>query len=135
MDSPGTRVDHAAAPQGKNQAAGGDKISIEALEERRHIRIRHARFDAALAASAIYNVNRSRDTKPLSPFDFIGMEEKPDPEQEKRDAALRGVLLALSRVPDSITPEAFDTLKQNMIDRLTKQGLDGEGILKEALHE
>src|ERR1051326_3097491 len=34
MDDSGARVDHTAASQGKEQAAGGDKISVETFEER-----------------------------------------------------------------------------------------------------
>ena len=38
MDAAGSRVDEAAASQSKQQAAGGDEISVEALEQRQQRR-------------------------------------------------------------------------------------------------
>ena len=99
-------------------------------------RVRHERYNAGLIASAIYNVNRSKETKPVYPHDFVpGMSLPSDPEEEQREAAKRGVALAIARVPNSITSQEFETLKQNMIERLNKQGLDGAAILSEVLHE
>lgn len=81
-------------------------------------------------------MNRGKDDKPISPFDFVpGMEEKIDPEREKRDAAKLHAAIHISHVPADISAEEFQTLRTTMVGRLEAQGLDGEQILREVLHE
>lgn len=112
---------------------------LEALEERRATDLRHARYNAALVASAIYNVNRAEDVEPVSPFSFIpGYEPDPvDEEQKKRRrGAVQSIRVAMSRLPDGVKPEAVVELKGKMIARLKGQGYeDAEDIMREAFPE
>jgi hypothetical protein len=110
---------------------------LEALEERRAIQIRHARYDAALVAAAICNQNLPVGEIAISPFDFIpGFE--PDPEEREalklRKKITRNIRYAFAKLPGATTtPEQVRELRAKMVTRLQAQGhADAEEILKEA---
>jgi hypothetical protein len=109
---------------------------LEALEERRSIKIRHARFNAALMTAAIFNVHRSAETEALTPFDFLPGFER-DPEEAEREfrrrAARKGLQVAMARLPNNTAPEMVRELKDKMIARLKASGFeDAEEIWAEA---
>jgi hypothetical protein len=112
---------------------------LEALEERRATELRYARFNAALVASAICNVNRAADAEPVSPFSFIpGFEPDPvdEAQRKRRRGAVQSIRVALSRLPDGVTTEAVLELKGKMIARLQGQGFeDAADIMREAFPE
>lgn len=110
---------------------------FEALEERRTIRIRHERFNAALIASGLYNVNRHGDAEPLSPFDFLpGYEadEQVKEAERERKAIIRGIRQTLGRLPKGEnTPERVAELVVKMKERLRANGHDdADAIMTEA---
>lgn len=96
--------------------------AIEALEERRNIRLRYERFNAALVASAMTGAN---------PFDYLpGFE--PTPEELKRKEIKRGIAAVFMRLPAEVTPERVQELKARTIARLTEQGVeDPKGLFAE----
>ncbi len=108
---------------------------LEALEERRAIQIRHARYDAALVAAAICNQNLPAGEIAISPFDFIPGYE-PDPEErealKRRKEIVKNIRIAFAKLPFVTTAAAVQELRAKMVGRLQAQGLDGEEILKEA---
>lgn len=100
---------------------------LEALEDRRAVEIRHARFNAALITSTIFNANRSADSPALSPFDLIpGFE--PDPAEQEREERRRGVkraiAIAMTRLPEGTPLEAVREMKAKMIARAKASGFD-----------
>lgn len=107
---------------------------LEALEERRAIEVRHARFNSALIASAIINSRgTSEDGEPVSPFDFLaGFETDPE-EAEKaklRKSVKHAVRLAFTQMRG--TPEEVQAEKAAMITRMTDNGIeDAEELIRE----
>lgn len=108
----------------------------EALEERRTIRIRHARFDAALIVSTLYNINRAGDMEYLSPLDFLpGFEEDEDIKRARlaRKQAVSGVRRSLAMLPMRTTAEAVAALVVKIKAGLKAAGHeDADAIVTEA---
>jgi hypothetical protein len=108
---------------------------LEALEDRRATEIRHARFNAALITSAIYNSNRSADSPAMSPFDLIpGFE--PDPAEQEREERRRSIkkaiAVAMTRLPDNTPPEVMREMKDKMLARAKASGVeDAEELYRE----
>lgn len=110
---------------------------FEAFEDRRAIDLRHSRFNAALVASTIYNVNRHTDSGPLSPFDFIaGFETDPEDARkaELRQSVKRAVILAMTQLPKGVTRAQVLAEKGRMIERMKASGQveDAEELFREA---
>lgn len=108
---------------------------LEALEERRAIQIRHARYDAALVAAAICNVNLPAGEIPISPFDFLqGFEQDPEEREalKRRKEIVKNIRVAFAKLPVGTSAAAVQGLRAKMVSRLQAQGYDGEEILKEA---
>lgn len=109
---------------------------LEALEDRRAIAIRHARFNAALVASTIFNANRTTsEVPPLSPFDFLaGFEADPEEQRkaELRRSVKQAVALAFTQLPKTITREQALAEKAKMIANMQRTGFeDAEEIFRE----
>lgn len=106
---------------------------LEALEERRTIELRHARFNAALVASTLYNINRPKDVDPLSAFDFLpGFDKDPaEIEQTKqRRAMVHNIRATFAMLPPGANAVG---LRVTMIDRLRANGHeDAEEMFTEA---
>ena len=111
---------------------------LEALEERRMIEIRHARFNAALVTSALINGHRSADSEAVSPFDFLsGYGTDPaDEEKEKlRRSVKHAVVLAFTQMA-GMSRERLLAEKAKMIDRMTKSGVESpEELIREVFPE
>lgn len=107
---------------------------IEALEERRAITVRHARFNAALISSTLVNLNRPPDSEALSPFDFLAGYER-DPEEEERRAARNAVKKAVAIAFTEmrhLPPERIQAEKVAMIARMREDGVDDpEELIRE----
>lgn len=106
---------------------------LEALEERRAIAIRHARYDAALVAAAVLNAN-AQGAEPLTPFDFLPGFEEPEEDRLARQhrkeviKSIRHTLAALAAQPEEVK-----VMRLKIIDRLKSQGHeDAEAIMTEA---
>lgn len=111
---------------------------LEALEERRAIKIRHARHDAAFIVATLFNVHRGGKGEAVSPFDFLpGFEVDPVAKEaeDRRTAAVRGVRAVFAMMPDKATSEQVKERIGKIIDRLLAQGYtdaEARGILSEA---
>jgi len=110
---------------------------FEALEERRAIELRHARFNAALVTSTIYNANRGPDSEPLSPFDLIaGFEEDPEEVERRkmRQSVKQAVVVAfMEMAKEKKTAEQIQAEKTKMVARMKASGFeDAEDIVREA---
>jgi hypothetical protein len=107
---------------------------FEALEERRSIAIRHARFNAALVVSTLFNVNRGEDTPSMSPFDLIAGFEEDEEERERatlRRSVRQAVALAFMEMKGA-TPAQLQAEKMAMIARMKASGIeDPEEIIRE----
>jgi hypothetical protein len=112
---------------------------FEALENRREIRIRHARFNAALTTSVIFNANRPADSRPVSPFDFLAGFEDNEGEkerEEKRRSIKRSVALAFIEMRNldgsRLNSDQVQDEKRKMIERMKENGVeDPEEIIRE----
>lgn len=107
---------------------------LDALEERREIAIRHARFNAALITATIYNVNRG-ESKPLSAFDFIpGFDSDPVDEEkaELRRSVKHAIALAITDLPKTWSRAEVLAEKAKMVANMKRTGLeDAEEIFRE----
>lgn len=113
---------------------------FEALEERRNVAIRHARFNAALVTTTMFNAHRSADADPLEVWDFIpGYERDQDViERDKVTRSIRhGVLVAFTNMRGK-TVEQVRGIAPTMIRSLTANGTDAEdadAIVRDAFEE
>lgn len=111
---------------------------LEALEERRVIEIRHARFNTGLLASIIYNANRSAESEPLEVWDFVpGFARDPEEiEADKlRQSVRNGVLVAFTRMGKR-TVSQVRAEAAAMIERMKAAGTeDAEQIVREVFEE
>ena len=111
---------------------------LEALEERRMVSVRRARFDAALIASVTYNAHRGTDSEALQPWDFLpGFERDPEEEEAEklRKSMKHAISVAFSEMQFS-TPEAVQLEKHRMIARMKAGGVeDPEGLIREVYPE
>ncbi|HZP06776.1 MAG TPA: hypothetical protein VFB43_17890 [Terracidiphilus sp.] len=119
---------------------------LEALEERRMVDVRYARFNIALLASLYYNAKRGEDSDPVEVWDFIpGMQR--DAEEKEADklraSTKHGILVALSSMKGSTIAE-IRAVALGMVQRLKDNGTEGaeelvssafEQIIKEPLEE
>ena len=111
---------------------------FEALEERRMVGVRHARFNAGLITATYYNAHRSEDTEPLEVWDFIpGFEREPgEIEREKLQRSIRsGVLVAFTRM-GKVTVEQARLEAAAMIERMKANGTeDADALVREVFYE
>lgn len=111
---------------------------LEALEERRGIEVRHARFNAALVTSALINGHRTADSEAVSPFDFLAGFETTAEDREKfetRRSIKRAIKMDMTR-KSGWTPEALQAEKARMVEQMTADGVeDPEGIIREIERE
>lgn len=107
---------------------------LEALEERRNVAIRHARFNVALITATLLNANRAADTDAVSPYDFLaGYEQTPEEKnrEQQRRAAKREVVSVLMGMRKS-TPEEIKAICNDMVRAMTANGIDNpEGLIRE----
>jgi hypothetical protein len=107
---------------------------LEALEERRAIQIRHARYDAALIAAAVLNANMPEGVEPVSPFDFLWGFEEPEEDRaarQHRKVLIKGIRHTLAAIASS--PVEVQTMRTKIIERLRADGHeDAEQIMTEA---
>ncbi|HEX4201560.1 MAG TPA: hypothetical protein VHY59_08590, partial [Chthoniobacterales bacterium] len=99
---------------------------LEALEARRSNAIRHSRFNAALVSSAICNANRSADSEPISPFDFIAGFERDEEDEEKeklRRSVKKAVVLAFGQMRGK-DREYILAERAKMVSRMELNGID-----------
>jgi hypothetical protein len=111
-----------------DEFAGLTLPQLEALEERRMVRVRYARFNAGLVASTIYNANRSGDSEPVEVWDFIPGYGRTEAEKEadKLQASVRqSVRVAFTRMQGK-TVGAVRAEAAGMIARLVEGGTDRE---------
>jgi hypothetical protein len=111
---------------------------LEALEERRNVSIRHARFNAGLVASMLFNAHRDKDAEPLEVWDFISGYER-DAEEVEREKLRRsiksGVVVAFTRMKGK-NVEQVRAQAAAMIQSMTAAGTEGaDGIVREAFEE
>jgi hypothetical protein len=111
---------------------------FEALEVRRRVEVRHARFNAALVASILVNAHRADDSEPVSPFDFLPGFQRDDEQMEKdrlRRSTKKAVAAALGQMTGK-TVDELRTIKDGMVERMRKQGIeDPEEIVREVYPE
>ena len=109
---------------------------FEALEERRMVSVRYARFNAGLLAATYYNAHRG-ESEPLEVWDFVpGLERSPEEKDaDKLRASVRhGVLIAFSRMRGSV--EQVRAEAWAMIERMTENGTeDAEAIVRSVFQE
>jgi hypothetical protein len=105
---------------------------LEALEERRAVRVRHSRFNSALVASILANTNRSGDSEAVSPFDFLAGFEESDEEIGKRK--LRESTKAAIRVfVANTSPDGVKESLRRMVEKMKDGGEidDPEELVRE----
>lgn len=106
---------------------------LEALEERRMIAVRHARFNAALITSAIINAHRTGEDA-VSPFDFLAGYER-DPEQEEKEKLRRSVKKTIAGALGNMFGASREKVlaeRDRMIARMTAAGIeDPEDLFRE----
>jgi hypothetical protein len=111
---------------------------LEALEERRMVGIRYARFNAGLLASTYYNAHRSEDSEPLEVWDFLpGFERDPaEVEREKmRRSVKHGVRVAFGQM-GTMTVERARQVAASMIRNMEENGTeDADAIVREVFEE
>lgn len=110
---------------------------LEALEERRMIAVRHARFNAGLVATILYN-SRPGIEDPIEVWDFLPGFER-DQENIEKEKTLRsvrqGVYVAFTRM-GHITVEQARKEAAAMVDRMTTAGTeDADAIVREVFEE
>lgn len=111
---------------------------LEALEERRNISIRHARFNAALTTSALINLHRSQDSEPVSPYDFLpGFErDKEAEEKEKLEKSIvHGIKIAFAEMKNKSRDEILRE-RDAMVKRMKANGIENpEELIRRAYPE
>ena len=109
---------------------------LEALEERRAIKIRHARHDAAFVVSAILNTNLPSGTEPFTPFDFLpGFEQDPEvvETRKRRKKVIASIRSTFAKLPPGTTPAKVQELRASIVARLEAQGYkDAAEMMTEA---
>jgi hypothetical protein len=111
---------------------------LEALEERRAIEVRHARFNAALVTSALCNANRAADSEAVTPFDFLaGFERDPDEmEAEKRRRSTKQAIAAAFVEMAGQPKEKILAERARMVESMTANGVeDADGLIREVFPE
>jgi hypothetical protein len=108
---------------------------LEALEERRAIQIRHARYDAAFIVSTLFNVNKSSDVEPVSPLDFLpGFEEDPEEREtrQRRKEVIKSIRSTFAGMPGA-KAEDVKAMRDKIVRRLLANGhADAAEIMTEA---
>jgi hypothetical protein len=100
-----------------------------ALMKRQNVKFRHDCYLAGITASIIANVNRgSKDDKLWSPFDFVPNREL----EKKRDRLKREIFTVFGAMMEfNSTPEAMDSAREKIIERLSKEHEDVEELFAE----
>lgn len=109
---------------------------FEALEERRAIRIRHRRHDAAFIVSTLLNLNRgTTDSDWISPYDFLpGFERDPEEveAEERRKNAIRSVRFTFLSLKNASQERVLE-VREKLLSSLRGQGFsDPEAMMTEA---
>lgn len=111
---------------------------FEALEDRRMVDTRQARFNAALITTTIYNANRSKDSDPLEVWDFIPGYERDQDEMDRekaRQSIQQGIRVALTGMRGKTVEQVREAAKA-MISNLQRNGTeDADDIVREAFEE
>jgi hypothetical protein len=106
---------------------------LEALEERRMFKVRHARYNAALVASAVYG---SAAGEWVDPLEFVpGFETDPETLEARRirKDIVHSIRLAFCRLPKKTPVAEVLARKDAMIARLKANGHeDAEALMLEA---
>jgi hypothetical protein len=92
---------------------------FHALCQRKRIRYKYERLAHAMTASAVYNVNRSKDSPVLQPSDFV-VERTRD--QEELEAIKKIIRTAIAAVPVGTPREALLKTKEKVIKSLNDRG-------------
>jgi hypothetical protein len=95
---------------------------FQELAKRRNVRIRHERYASALAAAAVYNVNRaSNDAPVITAFDFI-RDEKQAAKLEKLQQAKNYIRQAIGQMPMTTPRAKYLEIRGKAITDLTASG-------------
>ena len=110
---------------------------LEALEDRRAIRIRHERYNAALLAAILINSHRRENSDPLTAFDFLpGFEGDPEEREREKlhDSIKHGMRLTVARWAQSgMTPDQMREERDKMLAKMRENGVeDPEQLFREA---
>lgn len=107
---------------------------LEAIENRRIVRINHSRYNAGLVAAMIFNANAGADSDKIDAFDFVpGFQRTAEEiEEEKRVTSIKqGVRVAFSRL-GYCSPEKLKKHRAGMLKRLQDSGIaDAEEFITE----
>jgi hypothetical protein len=98
------------------------------------IEIRHARFNAALITSTLYNAHRSQDSEALEVWDFIpGFDRDEDEiEADKMRRSIKHAISVAFAEMDTATAEEVQAEKVRMIARMKANGVDDpEQLIRE----
>lgn len=87
----------------------------------------------------IFNANRSKDSRPVSPFDFVaGLADEPeDKEKEELRRSIKhaiGLAFMNMKRPDGTRMDRAEVLeeKRKMVERMTAKGVeDPESLIRE----
>jgi hypothetical protein len=102
---------------------------FHALCQRKRIRYKYERLAHAMTASAVYNVNRAKDSPVIHPMDFVVEKTR---EQEELDEIKKVIRTAIAAVPKGTTREMLLKTKANVIKSLNARGrTDSEKIFNE----
>lgn len=99
---------------------------LEALEERRAIAIRHSRHDAAFIVATLFNLNRTADIEPLSPYDFLpGFERDPEERaaEQRRKEIIKGIRSTFAGMIGASKAEVLE-MRDKMVTRLQADGYE-----------
>lgn len=106
----------------------------EALEDRRAVSIRHARFNAALVTATLMNAHRGADSESISPFDFLAGFEVDEAEADGlklRKSIKHAIALAFTQMKCK-TPAEAQAAKATMIQNMKSSGVaDPEELIRE----
>jgi hypothetical protein len=92
---------------------------FHALCERKRIRYKYERLAHAITASAVYNVNRAKDSPVIQPMDFVVEKTR---EQEELEEIKKIIKTAISAAPSGTSREQLLKMKANVIKSLNARG-------------
>ena len=102
---------------------------FHALCERKRIRYKYERLAHAITASAVYNVNRTKDAAVIQPMDFVTERTR---EQEELEAIKKIIKTAIAAAPSGTSRETLLKMKANVIRSLNARGrTDSKEVFEE----
>ena len=102
---------------------------FHALCERKRIRYKYERLAHAITASAVYNVNRTKDAAVIQPMDFVTERTR---EQEELEAIKKIIKTAIAAAPSGTARETLLKMKANVIRSLNARGrTDSKEVFEE----